>query len=210
MKKSYSRHPLMRTIAGVAAASMICLSVAQPVFAFDSIDGLGVNGDAQIYGFSLTGNFEFNKVSVNSFAYTSVEGMTGSYDDDGFVSFSNGMIKTDLPLLTFGNKVQYPGILYNHDGTQFFDHVAAAAEGDVESGSLIWAYVLGGLAVAGIIYTISEDTGNDTPPAPVVETVVVEEAATAPTTDATTVDATTEPAADTTVTVPASVTLSFR
>lgn len=207
MKKSYSRHPLMRTIAGVAAASMICLSVAQPVLAFDSIDGLGVNGDAQIYGLSLTGNFEFNKVSVNSFAYTSVEGMTGSYDDGSFVSFSNGMIKTDLPLLSFGNKVQYPGIFYNHDGTQFFDHVAAAADGNVESGSLVWAYVLGGLAVAGIIYTISEDTANNTAPAP--EVVAVEDAGVTPT-ETTPVDATTEPAADTTVTAPAPVTLSFR
>jgi len=209
MEKSYSRHPLMRTIAGVAAASMICLSVAQPVLAFDSIDGFGVNGDAQIYGLSLTGNFQFNKVSVNSFAYTSVEGMTDSYNDGGFVSYSNGMIKTDLPLLTFGNEVHYPGILYNHDGTQFFNHVAAAAEGDVESGSLVWAYVLGGLAVAGIIYTISEDTANDTPPAPVIEEVVVEEGAEAaiPATEETVADAATESTPDTVDTAPTPVSL---
>ena len=205
MEKSYSRHPLMRTIAGVAAAGMICLSIAQPVSAFDSIDGLGVNGDAQIYGLSFTGNFQLNKMSVNSFAYSPVEGMTGTFNDGGFVSLSNGMIKTDLPLLTFGNEVRYPGLLYNHDGTQFFNHVAAAAEGDVESESLVWAYVLGGLAIAGIIYTISEDTDNDMPAVP--EVVVEEVADEVTTTEDSTLVPEIESTPETTEAVPAPVVL---
>ena len=193
MKKSYSRHPLMRTIAGVAAASMISLSIAQPVLAFDSMDGL--TGGAKIYGLSFTGDFSFNKMSVNSFAYVPVDGMSGSYSDGGIVSFSNGMVKTDLPLFSYGDAVQYPGILYNHNGEQFFNHVVGAAEGNGDSQAVIWPYVLGGIVVVGGVAAIIISNNDDDEPTvdPVVATTTTTTTPTT-TTTTTTPTTTTEPA----------------
>ncbi len=165
MKKSYSGHPVKRAIAGAVVASMISLSIAQPVLAFESMDGL--TGDVKVYGLSFTGDFSFNKMSVNSFAYIPVEGMNGNYNDGGIVSFSNGIVKTNLPLLTFGDEVRYPGILYNHDGEQFYNHIAAAAEGSVESQAVIWPYVLGGVVVVGGIAAIIIANNNDNDNTPV-------------------------------------------
>ncbi len=176
MKKNYSRHPAIRTVAGIAAAAMISLSVAQPVVAFDSMDGLGINGNARIYGLSFSGDFDFNKMSVNSFAHTPTDVINSNFDDGGLVSFSTGMVKTDIPLLTFGDDVRYPGLLYNHDGQQFFSHVAAATEGDKKSESLIWVYVLAGAALAGIVFTMSESTDDSSKtPDPVPDEPVVED-----------------------------------
>ena len=195
MRKRYSMHPLMKTVAGFTATTVLGLSMVQPVFAFNSIDDFGAGSNAQVYGLSFTGDFNLNRMSVNTFAHTPVEGIHNSYYDGGIVSLSNGMIKTDLPLLTFGDDVRYPGIFYNHDGEQFYNHVLGATEGVQKSESLIWAYVLGGLAVAGIIYTISDSTDNNTPPIDLYpeEEVVDEEDATVETTTDTGTETATDP-----------------
>ena len=157
---------IKRGISLITTAGFLCLSIVQPVLAFESFNEIRGNGDAKIYGVSLTGDFDFSRVSVNSFAYVQTNGVTGSFNDDGIVSFSDGMLKTDLPLLTFGSKVSYPGILYNQNGEQFINHIVAATEGNTESQTVIWPYVLGGIVVVGGIVALiaSSSSSNEDEP----------------------------------------------
>lgn len=81
------------------------------------------------------------------------------------VTIGDGMAQTELPLLTFGDKVRYPGLLYNHNGEQFSDMLLAAAQGDETSQTKIWTYVLGGVVLVGGIVALasSGDDDNDDP-----------------------------------------------
>jgi len=110
----------------------------------------------------LKGNFDFSMLTINGQVNSE---SIGALDWDNLTSdrnftISNGMIKTELPLFTFGSNVQYPGLLYNQNE----EHLSRMLQGVTEEGEYSkpekWKYVVGGaLLVAASVYLTLDLTG---------------------------------------------------
>lgn len=198
MRKSYKETSLFKVVAGITASGLLSLSISTTAFAFDtSYDGS--NPDGQTFGLSLNGDLNFNNFSVAGFAHKPLSNYSGSSSNaDEFFSIENGVSKTSIPLMTFGEGVKYPGLLYNNSGTQFYQHVANAVDGDETSEKVIWPYVVGGVVVVGGIVALIASNSSSDDDDPVSTTTT-----TTPTTSTSSSSTTTTTPTTTTTTTPA-------
>jgi hypothetical protein len=136
---------MKRSAACFAAGVLMLVNVGVAVSAMDDDFSYG-----QVYGLSFSGSFDFSSMKLSGFAHnpTEIEGST--VNSTPFFYIDNGIAKSEIPLLTFGSDVQYPGIFYNSGDTQFMDLVANAAEGDSTAISTVTMYA----AAAGVGITL--------------------------------------------------------
>jgi hypothetical protein len=164
MGKISGRSVFFKLIANVTVVGMLGVTVPVSAVAIDSIfNGEMVSGE--IVGLGLSGDFSFKSICLMGFAHRPLSGLVGSTgsEADSFFSIEEGVAKVQLPLLSFGADVKYPGIFYNQNGEQFFNHVANAASGSEESQKIIWPYVAGGVLLVGGVVALASDSGDDDP-----------------------------------------------
>jgi hypothetical protein len=162
MKRYYRESTPFKIIAGLTTAFFLALSVSTPVLAFDSIlEGSEQSG--RVIGLSLSGNFDFTNIKIAGFSHQPIDGMTGKSDSPStsFFTVDDGVVKTQLPLVTIGENVRFPGILYNHNGPQFYEHIVNAASGEEQSQSKVGLYVLGVGAMGALIFAMASSGGGD-------------------------------------------------
>lgn len=170
MKKTMRKAPFIKTIATVTAACFFWVSTS--AFAFDP-EFSGRDNSARIYGLGLSVDLDFSTFKLVGFSHQPMTNLSGSSDDsvDSIISIEDGVVKTQLPLVTLGDSIKYPGIFYNHNGPQFYDHVIRATSGEEsegESESLVGLYVLGLLACGGLVFAMaSSSSDNDDEQIPV-------------------------------------------
>ena len=162
MKKWYRESAIFKIITGVTTAVFLTLSVSTPALAFDSaLSGSEYSG--RVFGLSLSSNFDFTNFKIAGFSHQPIDGMNGTSDHPSelFFTVDDGAVKTRLPLVTLGENVRFPGILYNHNGPQFYEHIFNAASGEEQSESMVGLYVLGVAAMGAIIFAIASSGGSD-------------------------------------------------
>lgn len=162
MKRCYRESTRFKIIAGLTTVFFLALSVSTPVLAFDSmLEGSEQSG--RVIGLSLSGNFDFTNVKIAGFSHQPIDGMSGKSDSlsKSFFAVDDGVVKTQLPLVTIGENVIFPGILYNHNGPQFYEHIVNAASGEEQSQSKVGLYVLGVGAMGALIFAMASSSGGD-------------------------------------------------
>lgn len=163
MKK---KSAILKTVAGVTAFMILSLSVSSPVFAFDSamfqnsdFHNAAEHGKSHetVIGVSFSGDLSFENFGLNVFAKEKigVSGGSGARAKASLFAVDSGMITATLPLFTFGKKISYPGIFYNADGKQLYEHVIKATEGNSNSQGTVMLYCLGGALLAGGIAAVA-------------------------------------------------------
>ncbi len=170
MRKNNREFTFFKAIATVTIAGMFGLSIPVSSKAIDSdLDGEVVTGE--VVGLGVSGDFSFKKLYIMGFAHRPLNGFSGSSGSfrDTFFSIEDGVAKVQLPLLSFGVEIKKPGIFYNQNGEQFFDHIVKAASGSEESQTIIWPYVAGGVLLVGGVVALASGSGGDDAPDPVAE-----------------------------------------
>jgi len=146
----YKKTPMFRIIAGVTASSVLALSITTSALAFDS-EYLGISGEEPTIGLSISVDLNFSNVTVAGFMQRSFGRMNGHSDHtpESLSYVDSRVSMTQIPLLTFGDEIKNPGILYSAGGSPFYRHVVNAAEGDDESQVKLWLYSLGAGVIMG-------------------------------------------------------------
>ena len=162
MKNSYRESAIFKIITGITITFFLGLSISAPALAFDPEFSRGEYSDS-VFGLSLSGNLDFSEFKIVGFSHQPIDGLNGtsSNSSDSFITIEENMVKTQLPLVTIGKNIRYPGIIYNHNGTQFYEHIANAASGDEKSESMVGLYVLGIAAMGALIFAVAPSGSSD-------------------------------------------------
>lgn len=150
-----------RFISVITAVGFLSLVTVQPVVGFET-DGLDMAFKTPIVGIGFSGSLDFKNLSISGFSYTPVDGLHGQFSDRDNLIFGirDGQVKIDLPLVTFGEDIKYPGVFYNHNGTQLYQHILYSYEGREDSQAIIWPYIVGGALVFGGVIAMAASSSS--------------------------------------------------
>lgn len=138
-----------KTVSIITMAGFLGLSTLQPAIGFES-EPYGIRTESQVVGIGFSGSLDFKNLRVTGFSYSPMKGIHGNFStaNDSMLRAEDGLVKVDLPLVTFGDDIKYPGIFYNHNGNQFYQYMINSTEGDKAAQMAMTPYVL---IVAGVI-----------------------------------------------------------
>ena len=162
MKNRYRESAIFKIITGVTTTLFLGLSISAPALAFDPEFSRG-EYSGRVFGLSLSGNLDFTDFKIVGFSHQPIDGLNGtsSNSSDSFFTIEENLVKTQMPLVTIGKNIKNPGILYNHNGTQFYEHIVNAASGEEKSESMVGLYVLGAAAMGAIIFAMASSSSSD-------------------------------------------------
>lgn len=145
------------------------LSTVQPVAGFD-LRRFEQADRQQMVGISFSGTLDFSRCQINAFSAQSLDGIGPHVNSgNGLVTARDGRVQVDLPLLTYGEDIAYPGIFYNHHGEQFYRQVLNSYEGYEDSETNYWPYIIGSVVIIGGVVALavalndSDDDSSDPP-----------------------------------------------
>ncbi len=135
--------------ASITALGFVGLSTVQPLAGGDLLRFEQADRQ-QTVGLSFSGTLDFSRCQLNAFSAQSLDGIGPHVNNgNGLVRARDGRVQVDLPLLTYGEDIVYPGIFYNHHGEQFYRQVLNSYEGYEDTETNYWPYIIGGVVIVG-------------------------------------------------------------
>ena len=171
MTKKKWPQQIRRISATITAMGFVGLSTVQPVAGLD-LQQFQRTDRQQTVGISFSGTLDFSRCQLNAFSAQSLDGIGPHVNNgNGLVTARDGRVQVDLPLLTYGEDIVYPGIFYNHHGEQFYRQVLNSYEGYEDAETNYWPYIIGGVVIVGGMVALavalndSDDDDSSDPPA---------------------------------------------